>query len=256
MSKNLHNISLVEVLLLLPQWLLLELSELRILSLHFIAPVIVTLAAAWGWFNYIGKSQQKVRQILTELERLVEEFGTANFQQGRDNERPRIISLLDKVSFGSSPSTTPQLATETISKINQVNSALQLLFFSMLHKVRVMLRRAGTLIEYDLIDVANEFIDLYNTYLQQIAEETLNLTNKGDLTDPPEARRILKAFTMNLSELRGRVNAFLSNLHDEGYTVSSLEVKAFKMDLESDRPEKEQAELEGSGPVASKIETA
>lgn len=257
MGKNVQSISLLEALLLLPQFLLLEFSWLRILSADYIAPVIVTLAVAWGWFNYIGKSQQRVRQILTELERLVEEFGTTCFQQGRDSEHSQIITLLGKASFGASPSTTPQLATETISKIKRVYSALQLWYFSLLHKVRVMLRRAGTLIEYDLIDVANDFIDIYNSYVEQVAEETLNLASKGELAEPPEPRKILKTFTINLSELRGKVNAFLSSLRDEGYTTSSLEVKAFKQDLDSDQNHgSEEAGLEGQGTTASKLGTA
>ncbi len=256
MGKNVQSISLLEALLLLPQLLLLELSWLRILSTNYIAPVIVTLATAWGWFNYIGKSQQRVRQILTELEKLVEEFGVTSFQQGRDSEHPQITTLLGKASFGASPSTTPQRATETTSKIKQVYSALQFWYFSLLHKVRVMLRRAGTLIEYDLIDVANDFIDLYNSYVEQIAQETLNLTNKGELTELPEPRRILKAFTINLSELRGKVNAFLGSVHDEGYTTSSLEVKAFKLDFELDQnPGSGDAGLEGQATAASKLET-
>ena len=50
---------------------------------------------------------------------LLDEFGTINFQQGRKQDDVRIISLLDNASFGSSRTTTPELAAETVEKIRE-----------------------------------------------------------------------------------------------------------------------------------------
>lgn len=94
-----------------------------------------------------------------------------------------------------------------------------------------MVRRAGNLLEYDLIDAGNDFVDFYNRFIETVAEETLNLVNKGEPGDLFSARQILKAFTISMSELRGRGNTLLKKMRQQGYTISGMELKPFRQDL-------------------------
>ena len=162
---------------------------------------------------------------------LLDEFGTINFQQGRKQDDVRIISLLDNASFGSSRTTTPELAAETVEKIREQYKTFQLWYFSLLHKVRVMVRRAGNLLDYDLVDAGNDLVDFYNSFIETVADETLSLVNKGELEDLLSSRQILKSFTINMSELRGKGNALLKKMRKQGYTISGMELKPFSQDL-------------------------
>lgn len=94
-----------------------------------------------------------------------------------------------------------------------------------------MVRRAGNLLEYDMIDAGNDFVDFYNRFVESVAEESLNLVNKGELQDPSSARQVLKSFTINMSEIRGRGNTLLKKMRQQGYTISGMELKPFNQDL-------------------------
>src|SRR5260370_34259896 len=69
-----------QVLLLLPQPILLLLILFNKVSLYYSAPVIVALAVLWGWFDYSGKAQRRGASVLRKLERLVDDFGWLNFR--------------------------------------------------------------------------------------------------------------------------------------------------------------------------------
>src|SRR5467141_1335867 len=147
-----------QVLLLAPQPILIVLILLNRISLYYSAPVIISLAVLWGWFDYSGKAQRRGASVLRKLERLVDDFGRLNFQEGGSPNDERIISLLDKANFGSSTRTTPQLAMANTEKIKEVYFTLELWYHSMRQKVRLLLRKAGSMIEYDLLEVVNAFL--------------------------------------------------------------------------------------------------
>src|SRR5205807_3457264 len=71
-----------QVLLLAPQPILLTLIIFGKISLYYSAPVIISLAVLWGWFDYSGKVQRRGASVLKKLERLVDDFGWLNFQEG------------------------------------------------------------------------------------------------------------------------------------------------------------------------------
>lgn len=200
----------------------------------------------------MGKSQQRVREILVELELLLDEFGTINFQQGRKQDDIRIIKLLDHASFGSSRTTTPELAAKTVEKIREQYKTFQLWYFSLLHKVRVMVRRAGNLLDYDLVDAGNDLVDFYNSFIEAVADETLSLVNQGEVEDLVSSRQILKSFTINMSELRGKGNALLKRIRKQGYAISGMELKPFSQDLAMVETVEPVALQEDSGPAQVK----
>src|SRR5438132_1288292 len=90
-----------QVLLLAPQPILLLLIILNKVSLYYCAPVIVSLAVLWGWFDYSGKVQRRGASVLKKLERLVDDFGWLNFQEGGGAGNEMVVSLLDKASFST-----------------------------------------------------------------------------------------------------------------------------------------------------------
>src|SRR5260370_15528402 len=125
-------------------------------------------------------------------------------------------SLLDKARFGSSTLTTPQLAIATTEKIKEVYFTLELWYFSMRQKVRLLLRKAASMIEYDLLEVVNEFIEFYGEFVEKVAEETLRLFAKGDLTSLESERQGFSTFNTPPARLPARANAFLLILRDDG----------------------------------------
>jgi hypothetical protein len=219
-----------QVLLLLPQPVLLALILLNRVSLYYSAPVIVSLAVLWGWFDYSGKAQRRGTSVLRKLERLVDDFGWLNFQEGGGAGNEMVVGLLDKASFGSSTLTTPQLATATTEKIKEVYFTLELWYFSMRQKVRLLLRKAASMIEYDLLEVVNEFVEFYGEFVEKVAEETLRLVAKGDLASLEGEREGFSTFKTRLAELRGRANAFLQSLRDDGLPLSDTKVRALELD--------------------------
>src|SRR3989442_15266947 len=106
-----------QILLLVPQPILLLLIIFNKVSLYYCAPVIVSLAVLWGWFDYSGKVQRRGASVLKKLERLVDDFGWLNFQEGGGAGNQMVGSLLGKASFRSTAFATPQLATATTQKI-------------------------------------------------------------------------------------------------------------------------------------------
>ncbi len=153
-----------------------------------------------------------------------------NFQEGGGAGNEMVVALLDKASFGSSTLTTPQLAMATTEKIKEVYFTLELWYFSMRQKVRLLLRKAASMIEYDLLEVVNEFIEFYGEFIEKVAEETLRLVAKGDLTSLESEREGFSIFKTRLAELRGRANAFLQSLRDDGLPVSETKVRALEVD--------------------------
>src|SRR5437667_12883571 len=93
-----------------------------------------------------------------------------------------VVALLDKASFGSSALTIPQLAMATTEKIKEVYFTLELWYFSMRQKVRLLLRKAASMIEYDWLEAVNEIIEFYGEFVEKVAEETIRLVAKGYLT--------------------------------------------------------------------------
>ncbi len=219
-----------QVLLLAPQPPLIVLILFNRISLYYSAPVIISLAVLWGWFDYSGKAQRRGASVLRKLERLVDDFGRLNFQERGSSVDERIVSLLDKANFGSSTLTTPQLAMATTEKIKEVYFTLELWYHSMRQKVRLLLRKAGSMIEYDLLEVVNEFIEFYGEFVEKVAEGTLRLVSKGDMSSLEGDREAFSNFKTQLAELRGRANAFLQSLHDEGLPVSETKVRALELD--------------------------
>ena len=219
-----------QVLLLAPQPVLILLILFGKISLYFSAPVVISLAVLWGWFDYSGKAQRRGASVLRKLERLVDDFGRLNFQEGGSSDDERVVSLLDKASFGTSTLTTPQLAMATSEKIKDVYFTLELWYHSMRQKVRLLLRKAGSMVEYDLLEVVNEFIEFYAEFVEKVAEGTLRLVGKGDMSSLEGEREAFSIFKTRLAELRGRANAFLQSLHDEGLPVSETAVRALEID--------------------------
>jgi hypothetical protein len=219
-----------QVLLLAPQPVLLGLIFFERISLFYAGPVVISLSMLWGWFDYSGKAQRRGASVLKRLERLVDDFGQLNFQKTSGPDDERIVRLLDKAQFGGSASTTPELAAAATEKIKDIYFTLEMWYFSFRQKVRMSLRSAGTLIEYDLLELVNEFTEFYGEFIEKVAEGTLHLIRKGDMTSMETERETFSDFKTRLSELRGRANAFLQGLYDDGLPISETKVPALESD--------------------------
>jgi hypothetical protein len=219
-----------QVLLLAPQPFLLGLILFNRVSIYYAGPVVISLSMLWGWFDYSGKAQRRGAAVLKRLERLVDDFGQLNFQKASGADDGRIVRLLDKAQFGSSTSTTPQLAAAATEKIKDIYFTLEMWYFSLRQKVRLSLRSAGSIIEYDLLELVNEFTEFYSEFVEKVAEGTLRLIGKGDMTSMETEREAFSDFKTRLSELRGRANAFLQGLYEDGLPISETKVRALESD--------------------------
>src|SRR5712692_7483058 len=90
-----------QVLLLAPQPVLIVLILFNKVSIYYSGPVVISLAILWGWFDYSGKAQRRGASVLRKLERLVDDFGWLNFQEGAGAGNEMVVTLLDKASFGT-----------------------------------------------------------------------------------------------------------------------------------------------------------
>ena len=218
-----------QVWLFVPQPALLALTFLRYISILYTAPIIVALAAIWGWLDYTKKTHRAALELLTQFEVLLDDLGRLNFEQGGEAEDNRIVRLLDIVP----PETNtigPENAAATMLRIRDLFLVFQFWYFSMRDKVRIMMRKGGVLLDYDLVELANDFVEFYNRYMENIADGTLRVVSKQELVNSQRAREIFKNFSTSLSELRGRANAFLKKLRSYGYSISGMDVRALETD--------------------------
>src|SRR5207245_8899246 len=81
-----------------------------------------------------------------------------------------------------------------------------------------------------LIEVVAACIELYGEYGEKVAAETLRLVAKGELTSLESEREGFSTFKTRLAELRGRANAVLQSLRDDGLPVSETKVRALEVD--------------------------
>ena len=229
MREYFGSLSKGQVWLFTPQLVLLALTFLRYLSILYTAPIIVALAAIWGWLDYTKKTHRAALELLSQFEVLLDDFGRLNFEQGGEADDKRIVRLLDIVPPESS-TINPEIASATIPGVKDLFLVFQFWYFSMRDKVRIMMRKAGVLLDYDLVELANDFVEFYNGYIDKIAEGTLKLVSKQELVHSPKAREIFKNFAANLSELRGRGNIFLKKLRSYGYSISGMDVRPLETD--------------------------
>jgi hypothetical protein len=223
------SLSKGQVWLFTPQLALLALTFLHYLSILYVAPIIVALSAIWGWLDYTKKTHRAALELLSQFEVLLDDFGRLNFEQGGEADDKRIVRLLDIVPPESS-TIKPEIASATIPRVKDLFLVFQFWYFSMRDKVRIMMRKAGVLLDYDLVELANDFVEFYNGYIDKIAEGTLKLVSKQELVHSVKAREIFKNFAANLSELRGRGNIFLKKLRSYGYSISGMDVRPFETD--------------------------
>jgi hypothetical protein len=199
------------------------------MSILYTAPIIVALAAIWGWLDYTKKTHRAALDLLTQFEVLLDDLGRLNFEQGGEAEDNRIVRLMDIVP----PETNtigPENAAATMLRIRDLFLVFQFWYFSMRDKVRIMMRKGGVLLDYDLVELANDFVEFYNRYMDKIADGTLRVVSKQELVNSQRAREIFKNFSTSLSELRGRANAFLKKLRSYGYSISGMDVRALETD--------------------------
>jgi hypothetical protein len=223
------SLSKGQVWLFAPQLALLALTFLHYLSILYTAPITVALPAIWGWLDYTKKTHRAALELLSQFEVLLDDFGRVNFEQSGEGEDKRIVHLLEIIPPESN-ALRPEIALARIPGIKDLFLVFQFWYFSMRDKVRIMMRKAGVLLDYDLVELANDFVEFYNGYLDKIAEGTLSLVNKQELIHSTKAREIFKNFATNLSELRGRGNAFLKKLRSYGYSISGMDVRPFETD--------------------------
>lgn len=199
------------------------------ISLLYTAPIMVTLAVIWGWLDYTKKTHRTTLDLLSQFEIILEDFGRVNFEQGGESEDKRIVRLLDVLPAESNRLRRDAAAT-MIPAIKDLFRVFQFWYFSMRDKVRIMMRKGGVLLDHDLTELANDFVEFYNGYLDKIAENTLRLVDKQELILSTSAREIFKSFTERSSELRGRANSFLNRLRNHGYSIAGIDIRAFRTD--------------------------
>jgi hypothetical protein len=161
------------------QVLLLILTFLRYFSILYTAPIMVALSIIWSWLDYTKKTHRIAHELLGQFELLLDDFGRLDFLQGGESEDKRILKLLD-ILPPESDSIRPGISTAEIPMIKDLFRVFQFWYFSMRDKVRIMMRKAGVLLDYDLVELANDFIEFYNgSSARSPREPSRSSTNKN-----------------------------------------------------------------------------
>jgi hypothetical protein len=108
-----------QIWLFVPQPALLALTFLRYMSILYSAPIIVALAAIWGWLDYTKKTHRAALDLLSQFEVLLDDLGRLNFEQGGEAEDNRIVRLLDIVPPEEN-GIKPEIASATILRIKDL----------------------------------------------------------------------------------------------------------------------------------------
>jgi len=189
--------------------------------------------------TYKRQVTQESTKSLRDLKRLVEDFEGICFRDGQDS---RIVRLLDMVSFvptGNPFDGTPpkDVLSETegpawVARISDVNSIFQLWLVGLKDKVRLLASSNKSLPRYEVFVTIGEFLNLYNNFVEKVAERTIWTASKAYLNDRKVAKATLTVFRENLGHLRDRINNFVKDFNETGTMTVPVEAKALKTDIE------------------------
>jgi hypothetical protein len=183
---------------------------------------MILLASISGWHFYQRQSNLRILGFFGEIRDLLDKFRGLNFEPKNETEDFSIVRLLEMVS---PPSGTDVDDGGSFTKVTWIGNAYMIFrswLTSIRHKVDLILRNGGNTQEYDVASTVEEFISLYNSFMDKIVHTLLQHVSKS-ATDL-EAKRLAKIrfslFRENLDQLRFRFESLLKELRKSGIAIS------------------------------------
>jgi hypothetical protein len=216
-TEVLHHIPIIVVMA--SQGLLVA-TNLLPPSQTFLAMIL--LASISGWHFYQRQSNLRILGFFEEIRDLLDKFRGLNFEPKNETEDFSIVRLLEMVS---PPSGTDVDDGGSFTKVTWIGNAYMIFrswLSSIRHKVDLIMRNGGNTQEYDVVSTVEEFISLYNSFMDKIVHTLLQHVSKS-ATDV-EAKRLARIrfslFRENLDQLRFRFESLLKELRKSGFAIS------------------------------------
>ncbi len=215
------------------QVILLGLSLANLLSLYLSSPIVITLALITGYVQYSRVSGEKVRKTFRDLRRHTDDFAKFNFEEGQAGGDYRVILFLDRVTFPSDTREEPWRDIATmIPEIKNVHTVFQSWHSTIKQSLETISQKGISIPKEDFQKWVGEVVTFYNTYLEKVAERILRLLNSVPVLErADEISAMLNVYRENMGHLRERVNTFLADLRESGYSLPVLEVNALQTEL-------------------------
>jgi hypothetical protein len=193
---------------------------------------MILLSSISGWHFYQRQSNLRILRFYGEIRDLLDKFRGLNFEPKSEAEDFSIVRLLEMVSPHSG---TDVEDDENFTKVTWIGNAYMIFrswLSSIRHKVELIMRNGGNTPEYDVVSTVEEFISLYNSFMDKVVHTLLQHVNKS-ATDI-EAKRLAKIrfslFRENIDQLRFRFESLLKELRRSGFAISG-ETLSSTMDL-------------------------
>ena len=215
------------------QVILLGLSLANLLSLYLSSPIVITLALITEYVQYSRVSGEKVRKTFRDLRRHTDDFAKFNFEEGQAGGDYRVILFLDRVTFPSDTREEPWRDIATmIPEIKNVHTVFQSWHSTIKQSLETISQKGISIPKEDFQKWVGEVVTFYNTYLEKVAERILRLLNSVPVLErADEISAMLNVYRENMGHLRERVNTFLADLRESGYSLPVLEVNALQTEL-------------------------
>jgi len=188
------------------------------------------------------QTAQETTKSLRDLKRLVDDLESICFQDKGQGQDFRVVKLLDLVGFSwPNPFDSPPPPKDALSdvegsawvgRIQDINTVFQLWLASLKDKVRMLASGNRNPPKYDVYVTIGDFLNLYNNYVEKVAERTVWTASKAYLNDRKVARATFNVFRENLGHLRDRVNGFVKDFNETGPYMVGPEAKALKIELD------------------------
>jgi hypothetical protein len=206
--------------------IVLMVSQIILVSTNILPPsqtflAIILLSSISGWHFYQRQSNLRILRFYGEIRDLLDKFRGLNFESKNPAEDFSIIRLLEMVS----PPSDTDPDDGSFTKVTWIGNAYMIFrswLSSIRHKVDLIMRNGGNNQEIDVVSTVEEFISLYNSFMDKIVHTLLQYVNKS-ATDM-EAKRLAKIrfslFRENIDQLRFRFESLLKELRRSGFAVS------------------------------------
>jgi hypothetical protein len=183
---------------------------------------VILLSSVSGWHFYRRQLNLRILRFYGEIRDLLDKFRGLNFEPKNEAEDFSIVRLLEMVS---PPPNTDVEDDGSFTKVTWIGNAYMIFrswLSSIRHKVDLIIRNGGNTQEIDVVSTVEEFISLYNNFMEKIVHTLLQHVSKS--TTDVEAKRLAKIrfslFRENLDQLRFRFESLLKELRKSGLTVS------------------------------------
>jgi len=215
------------------QVILLGLSFANVLSLYLSSPIVITLALIAGYVQYQRASGDKISKVLKDMGRQIADFEKFNFEERKEDEDYRIITLLDRITLPTNTDTDPwREIVSAVPEVKRLHGVFKFWHSTVKNETDVISHQGASVQSADLARTVEDFATFYNGYMDNVAERVLQLLNKPPILEQEhQIKSKLSVYRENMGHLRDRINSFLTELQELGYSLSISEVKVIRTEL-------------------------